>query len=120
MVALKVRAGYESALSQCYKQLEHLPVYARPIFLRILQSGWRLCITLGLLYLCCCHTYHVRMLVDMDVTGTFKHRKVQLVREVFDVTTLPDSIYIRDDTDKTYSPWTPVVYHKLLSGSLRL
>jgi hypothetical protein len=58
--------------------------------------------------------------VEMEVTGTFKHRKVELVNEGFDVNSLTDPIYIRDDTAKTYHPLTPATYSQLQTGALRL
>ena len=55
-----------------------LAAYARPLFLRILP--------------------------EMEITGTFKHRKVDLVREGFDPRKIPDAIYFRDAAAGRYVP----------------
>jgi fatty-acyl-CoA synthase len=57
--------------------------------------------------------------IEMQVTGTFKHRKVELVNEGFDVTTLSDPIYVRDDAAKTYKLLTPPSYKDILDGTVR-
>jgi fatty-acyl-CoA synthase len=57
------------------KRLSALPPYARPIFLRLAPR--------------------------IEVTGTFKQRKVDLVREGFDPSNIADPIYALDsDTGK--------------------
>ncbi len=71
------------------KHLMHrLPPYARPLFLRIRD--------------------------DIDVTGTFKHKKSDLVREGFDPKAMQDAIYFDDPrTAGLYAarPGAPRAHH---------
>ncbi len=73
---------------------EDLASYARPIFLRILPQ--------------------------MEITGTFKHRKVDLVKEGFDPACLSDPIYFRDPTRGTYVPLDAVAFERISDGTIRL
>ncbi len=73
---------------------EGLASYARPIFVRILPQ--------------------------MEITGTFKHRKVDLVREGYDPTTLTDPLYFRDPEKGRYVPLDPGVRERIDSGRIRL
>eukprot|EP00042_Codosiga_hollandica_P049176 m.565362 g.565362 ORF g.565362 m.565362 type:complete len:404 (+) comp57824_c0_seq4:875-2086(+) len=96
MAALRVQTGYEAHLTDWYQQTAHqLPTYARPLFLRILSS-------------------------DMQMTGTFKQRKVELVQEGFDVTKLSDTILMRDESNKTYSVLSAAAYADIVNGVTRL
>ena len=52
----------------------------------------------------------------MDVTGTFKLRKVDLVRDGLDAN---DPIYVRMDADKTYVPLTKELREQINSDVLR-
>ena len=56
---------------------------------------------------------------EMQITGTFKHRKVEFVSEGFDVTKLSDPIYVRDDKAKTYTRVTEAVYADIVHGRMR-
>ena len=71
-----------------------LAAYARPVFLRILPQ--------------------------METTGTFKHRKVDLVREGFDPSRIPDALYFRDPSLGRYVPLDATGHEAILSGSVRL
>lgn len=73
---------------------EELAFYARPIFLR--------------------------MLPQMEITGTFKHRKVDLVKEGFDPTTISDPILFRDSTKGCYVPLDGLTREKILNGEIRV
>ena len=70
-----------------------LPTYARPIFLRILP--------------------------EMEITGTFKHRKVDLQKEGFDPSAISDPMYFFDDIAGVYVELTPALYEKIKSGGMR-
>ncbi len=70
-----------------------LPPYARPVFLRILPQ--------------------------IDTTGTFKHRKVELAREGFDRSKTKSPLYVRLP-DKGYVKLTPGVHAKIAEGQVRL
>jgi fatty-acyl-CoA synthase len=73
---------------------EGLPAYAAPIF--------------------------VRLTGEPDVTGTFKHRKVELQSEGFDVERIADPILVRDDEAGAYVPLTPETMGEIRSGARRL
>lgn len=94
MIALL--AGPELDLAKLPAYLEgQLPAYARPIFIRLLQH-------------------------EMEITGTFKHRKVELVKEGFDPATLTDPMFWLDPESKSYKPLTPEAYAKIVSGELKI
>jgi fatty-acyl-CoA synthase len=71
-----------------------LAAYARPVFLRILP--------------------------EMEITGTFKHRKVDLVREGFDPRQISDAIYFRDSAQGRYVPLDAALCDSILTGETRL
>jgi fatty-acyl-CoA synthase len=72
----------------------HLPEYARPLFLRI--RG------------------------ELDVTGTFKQKKVDLVRQGFDPAATGDPIYFNDAASKAFVRLDKPLYDKLQSGAVRV
>ena len=89
-------SGPELDLAKLPAYLEgQLPVYARPLFIRLLQG-------------------------EMEITGTFKHRKIELVKEGFDPATLSDPVFWLDPDTKGYKPLTPEAYAKLMAGDVRL
>jgi fatty-acyl-CoA synthase len=69
----------------------HLPDYARPIFLRLQDH--------------------------LDITGTFKPRKLDLVADGFDPARTNDPIYIEDKAAQAYMRMDAVGYHNLVKGS---
>jgi fatty-acyl-CoA synthase len=71
-----------------------LASYARPIFIRILPQ--------------------------MEITGTFKHRKIDLVREGFDPATLSDPLFFRDPEKGHYVPLDASAFERIESGQIRL
>jgi len=72
----------------------HLPAYARPVFVRIVP--------------------------EMDVTGTLKQRKLALVAEGWDPARVTDPLFVRDDAARTYVPLTPALASAIRSGGRRL
>merc|ERR1719476_334877 len=62
--------------------VKNMPVYQRPVFIRV-QA-------------------------EMEVTGTFKNRKVELVKEGYDFSNFeePDELFFLSKTDQTYIPMT--------------
>lgn len=72
---------------------EHLPSYARPVFLRLQQA--------------------------IETTGTFKYRKVDLVGDGFDPTRTKDPLYFRDP-NKGYVKITKAVFAKIQAGGYKL
>jgi len=75
------------------KRLAALPSYARPIFLRLTPR--------------------------IEVTGTFKQRKVDLVREGFDPSSIADPIYALDSDTGKYERLTPDWFSEIQSGQAR-
>ena len=72
---------------------ENLPIYARPIFIRIATN--------------------------VDITGTFKLRKVDLQREGYDIHKTSDQIYLMQ-RDGSYKKMTADDYEMIQQQSLRL
>ncbi len=72
----------------------HLPDYARPLFLRIQGK--------------------------IDVTGTFKQKKVDLVKEGFDPSKIGDAIYFNDPQSGTLVPLDPALHQRIEKGDVRL
>jgi fatty-acyl-CoA synthase len=73
---------------------KNLPDYARPLFLRIQGA--------------------------IDVTGTFKQRKVELVREGFNPAANSDAIYFNDPQAHAFVRLDPALYKRIESGDIRL
>jgi fatty-acyl-CoA synthase len=72
----------------------HLPDYARPLFLRVLTQ--------------------------IEVTGTFKWRKQDLSRESYDPAAVADPIYFNDPVHGTFVKLDTAVFETIQSGKLRL
>jgi fatty-acyl-CoA synthase len=72
----------------------NLPAFARPLFLRIQQNT--------------------------DITGTFKYRKVDLVRDGFDPSKTDDPLYFDHPEKKLYAPITPEFFAQIQAGAFRL
>ncbi|XP_008553438.1 long-chain fatty acid transport protein 4 [Microplitis demolitor] len=70
-----------------------LPSYARPIFLRIVN--------------------------ELEMTGTFKLKKINLQKEGFDPNKIQDKVYFRSG-NKEYVEVTPELYQEIISGSTKL
>ena len=56
----------------------------------------------------------------MEITGTFKHRKVDLVREGFDPRRIADPLYFRDPALGRYVPLDAALYEAIQAGRIRL
>ena len=75
--------------------MQSLPVYAQPKF--------------------------VRILTHMQVTGTFKQQKTDLVKEGFDPDKCRgDGLYFQDFSKRTYSPLTKDLYQEVVAGNIKL
>ncbi|XP_071484720.1 long-chain fatty acid transport protein 2-like [Diadema antillarum] len=95
MAAVVLRAGHHIDWHALYAHIRScLPSYACPKFVRVMDQ--------------------------MDITSTFKHKKTTLVKEGFDIEIMKDDIFIIDTTQETFVPMTK--YHsKLISnGTLKL
>jgi acyl-CoA synthetase (AMP-forming)/AMP-acid ligase II len=62
----------------------------------------------------------VRLVGEMDVTGTLKQRKVSLADEGYDPARIADPLFVRDDAAGTFAPLTPSVLAEILAGRHRL
>jgi fatty-acyl-CoA synthase len=72
----------------------HLPPYARPVFLRFRR--------------------------DLDMTGTFKQKKTDLVAEGFDLPQGADPVYFDDRTTGAYARVGPTLVAALRAGAIKL
>ena len=71
-----------------------LPEYARPVFLRIRQ--------------------------EIDVTTTFKQKKIDLVEQGYDPAAIPDPIYFNDPQRKAFVRMDPELFARINAGAVRL
>ena len=71
-----------------------LPDYARPLFLRIRA--------------------------EMDITSTFKQKKVDFVAQAFDPGVTPDPIYFDDAAQGAFVRVDAALYERLREGSIRV
>ena len=62
----------------------------------------------------------VRIQPEMEITGTFKHRKVELVKEGFDPEAISDPIYFNDPAANAFVPLDKALYEKIGGGGVRL
>ncbi|MEJ1278699.1 solute carrier family 27 (fatty acid transporter) member 2 [Cricetulus griseus] len=95
MASIKMKENSEFNGKKLFQHIsEYLPNYARPRFLRIQDT--------------------------IEITGTFKHRKVTLMEEGFNPTVIKDALYFMDETAKTYVPMTEDIYNAISNKSLKL
>ena len=62
----------------------------------------------------------LRIQPKIDVTGTFKQKKVDLVREGFNPATIKDPIYFNDPAAKAFVRLDAALYARIDSGDIRL
>jgi fatty-acyl-CoA synthase len=74
--------------------VKQLPEYARPVFLRIRRS--------------------------IEVTATFKQKKVDLVKQGFDPNAIADPIYFSDPSSKSFIRLDTALYDRIRAGQVRL
>jgi fatty-acyl-CoA synthase len=74
--------------------MSHLPPYARPLFLRIRK--------------------------DMDLTGTFKYSKTDLVRQGFDPVASNDAVYFDDLESGVFTRLDQELYDRIQMGRVRI
>ena len=89
MAAITVDEGFEIAGLRDYLT-EALPAYAVPVFIRIQPEA--------------------------ETTGTFKYRKVELVKEGFDVSKLDDPVYFAPSAKQGYQELTESAYTEIVAG----
>lgn len=91
MVAITPGDGFDIAGLPAF--LNELPAYARPLFVRIQPQ--------------------------METTGTFKYRKVDLVRDGFDPTKIEHHLYFLHPDNNRYVPITPALYAQIQAGAFK-
>ncbi|KAL2093376.1 hypothetical protein ACEWY4_010688 [Coilia grayii] len=95
MAAITLREGEEfDCVNTCGHVANYLPVYAQPRFIRIQSS--------------------------LEMTGTFKMKKVKLVEEGFDPEVIQDDLYFLDLEQKKYVPLTRQIYDSILAREVKL
>ncbi|HTQ13065.1 MAG TPA: hypothetical protein VMH86_04245 [Rhizomicrobium sp.] len=93
MAALVTGPGFDiAALAQ--KLAGNLPAYARPLFIRIQP--------------------------EIEITGTFKQKKGDLVREGFDPAAIADPLYFLDPVSSRYVPLDATLHAAIAGGKIKL
>ncbi|XP_054848486.1 long-chain fatty acid transport protein 5 [Eublepharis macularius] len=88
MAAIQLKEGLPFDGGELYRHAkEYLPKYAIPHFIRIQKA--------------------------LEVTGTFKHIKGQLVKEGFDLAAISDPLFFLDESEKCYVPLTQKIYNSI-------
>lgn len=94
MAAVTIREGHKFDCAELFIHVTNfLPGYACPKFIRVVDQ--------------------------MDITGTFKHRKTKLVEQGFDIGVIEDTMYVIDVKQKTYALLTGEHVHKIHEGLLK-
>lgn len=95
MAAVTLREGQTFDSAAVFQHVQgSLPVYARPLFIRVQGS--------------------------IDVTGTFKHLKGKLTEEGFDPNQLSDPLYFLSSGEKNYIPLTLNIYDSVVTGKIKI
>ncbi|XP_074090802.1 long-chain fatty acid transport protein 2 [Macrotis lagotis] len=95
MASIRMKENHEFDGKKLYRHVvDYLPSYARPRFIRLQDT--------------------------IEITGTFKHRKVTLVEEGFNPAVIKDTLYFLDDMEKMYIPMTEDIYNSISNKSLKL
>jgi fatty-acyl-CoA synthase len=92
MAALAIESTLDGKALYNHLQ-ENLPVYARPLFLRLVENA--------------------------ETTGTFKFKKTELMADGFSLGKIKDPLFIIDKTNQDYIPLTKSIEQAILSGSYR-
>ncbi|KAM4690056.1 long-chain fatty acid transport protein 3 [Rhinophrynus dorsalis] len=95
MAAVTLRPGHELDLQRVYTHvMEFLPSYARPRFIRVMES--------------------------METTGTFKQLKLRLVQQGFSPSNISDPLYLLDETSHSYRPLSEDFYSRIMASEFRV
>jgi fatty-acyl-CoA synthase len=92
MATIVTDAGLDLAAFRTHL-IDHLPEYARPVFLRIRD--------------------------DLEVTATFKNTKSALVREGYDPVSIGDALYFNDRERQAFVRLDKSLYDRIQSGHIR-
>ncbi|HEX3429911.1 MAG TPA: long-chain-acyl-CoA synthetase [Rhizomicrobium sp.] len=93
MAALVVTADFRAA-TLANELAGRLPTYARPLF--------------------------VRLMPEIGITGTFKHRKIDLVEEGFDRSHVANPLFVFNAQTKTYEPLDDARYADIVAGRFKI
>jgi len=93
MAAITPAPGFSLEGLPAYLERE-LPPYARPLFVRIQPA--------------------------LETTGTFKYRKIDLVRDGFNPTRIEQALYFLNPQTQRFEPITPALYAQIQSGAFKL
>jgi len=77
MAAIYYKDEKSIDLTALYKHIQQLPIYAAPLFVRILPN-------------------------EAEKTGTYKYKKFSMCKEGFDPNVVKDPLYYRDDEKKMF------------------
>jgi fatty-acyl-CoA synthase len=92
MAALRLEGQLDLKAFRDYL-VKHLPEYARPLFLRIDEQ--------------------------IEITSTFKQRKVNLVEQGFDPSKTSARLYFNDPERNVFEPLDAALYQRIQSGQIR-
>jgi len=93
MAALALAAEVDLSGEEFFRHVERLPAYARPVFLRVVDN--------------------------VDMTGTFKVRKVGLQQQGFDPRASTSPLYFRDAALGRYRVLDEATYERARNGGIR-
>ncbi|XP_062994074.1 long-chain fatty acid transport protein 2-like [Elgaria multicarinata webbii] len=95
MAAIRLKEGLSFDGKKLYIHAKHyLSSYAIPRFIRIQEA--------------------------LEITGTFKQCKTQLVKEAFKPAIISDPLFFLDDSEKCYVPMTQQIYSSITEKKLKL
>ncbi|NXN47475.1 S27A2 synthetase, partial [Rhinoptilus africanus] len=95
MACIRLKENCEFNGESTYRHVNtHLPNYARPRFIRIKSA--------------------------VELTATFKYRKVQLVEEGFNPAVIKDRLYFLDDKENLYVQMTQDIYNSVKNHVFKL
>ncbi|XP_042330641.1 very long-chain acyl-CoA synthetase-like isoform X2 [Sceloporus undulatus] len=95
MAAVRLKEGFLFDGKKLYTHVkDYMPNYAIPRFVRLREA--------------------------LEITGTFKQCKGQLVKEGFDPALISDPLYFLDDLEKCYMPMTQQIFSSITEKKLKL
>lgn len=93
MAAIVAADGFD--LAALYRHLaERLPAFARPLFVRLRPA--------------------------LEITGTFKQKKQELINQGFDPQAINDPLYVTDAAAGCYAPLDETTYRRIVNGEVRI
>jgi fatty-acyl-CoA synthase len=92
-VAAVVNDGFDIAAFHGYL-VEHIPEYARPLFLRLLNH--------------------------LEITATFKSQKQELSLQGYDPSATTEPVYFNDPACKAFVRIDSKLYQRILAGQVRI